>query len=55
MNALVFWALRAVAVAAVVAELAALVAGEPLAVNLAAVLGLGAVAVTWVLEQDGDL
>ncbi|MFJ7138025.1 hypothetical protein [Streptomyces fungicidicus] len=54
MNAVVFWALRLVAVAALVVEVAALVAGETLVLNLAAVLGLGAVAVTWVLQQDGD-
>ncbi|MCX4581344.1 hypothetical protein OHB41_51290 [Streptomyces sp. NBC_01571] len=52
MNAVVFWALRAVAMVAIVVEVAALVAGEPLVLNLAAVLGLGAVAVTWVLQQD---
>ncbi|MEU3282110.1 hypothetical protein [Streptomyces antibioticus] len=53
MNAVVFWALRAVAVVAIVVEVAALIAGETLVLNLAAVLGLGAVAVTWVFEQDG--
>jgi hypothetical protein len=52
-NAVVFWALRAVAVAALVVELAALVAGNDLVLDLAAVLGVGAVAVSWVLEQDG--
>ncbi|MFH9090938.1 hypothetical protein [Streptomyces sp. NPDC017673] len=51
--AVIFWALRVVAVAAIVVEVAALVAGDRLVLDLAAVLGLGAVAVAWVLRQDG--
>ncbi|GAA2913052.1 hypothetical protein [Streptomyces mexicanus] len=53
MNAVVFRVLRAVAVTAIAVELAALIVGETLVMDLAAVLALGAVGVAWVLEQDG--
>lgn len=49
---MIFLSLRVVAVAAIGVEFAGLIAGETLVVNLAAVLGLGAVAVSWVLAQD---
>lgn len=53
MNA-VFLMLRVVALVALVVEVIALFAGETLVLNLAFVLGLGALTVAWVLRQDGE-